>query len=115
MKMKHLTGKETLISPPESHMLKSGSVLLKPGESVGEHTTDAREEVLVVIKGTATVTIEAESAEVTAPGFIYIPAQKLHNIVNKTESDLLYVYTVTPVTSEKRGCMCGNNGHCSCH
>lgn len=115
MHTKKLTTRESLIHPPQSEKLKSGCVVLKPGEAVGEHTTDAREEVLVVVAGTATIIVEQESAEIQAPGFVYIPAQKMHNVTNRTETELKYVYVVTPVESEEHGCMCGNGGHCQCH
>ena len=46
---------EHIVKPPQSRSLKSGRVLLSPGESVGWHVTQDREELVVVLKGTATV------------------------------------------------------------
>jgi mannose-6-phosphate isomerase-like protein (cupin superfamily) len=40
---------------PQTMGIKSGHVVLEPGENIGEHITEAKEEVIVVLKGKAMV------------------------------------------------------------
>ena len=42
---------QSLMKPPRTHKMRSGRVVLKPGESVGVHNTDDMEEVLVILEG----------------------------------------------------------------
>jgi len=75
--------------------MKSGYVVLKPNESVGEHNTEAKEEVIIILKGRAEVYISdcplfcAEENHL-----IYIPPQTVHDIKNISEGDLRYVFAV---------------------
>lgn len=39
----------------EGKSLKAGRIVLLPGEDVGEHTTEKKEEILIVLRGTATL------------------------------------------------------------
>jgi len=41
----------TLIIPSAARSLKAGRVTLEPGEEVGEHVTESRQEVIIVLKG----------------------------------------------------------------
>ena len=88
---------QSLIKPPLSEKLKSGCVVLQPGQEVGEHVTENREEVLIILEGTATVACEQEIAEINAPSFVYIPKNKKHNVTNKSALPLKYLYIVTSV------------------
>jgi quercetin dioxygenase-like cupin family protein len=92
-----ISGRKSLIKPPFSASLRAGAVELKPGEAVGEHTTEGREEAIVVIKGTATVIVEGEPLTVPAGHFAYIPPEKVHNVVNRTEETVQYAYIVAAV------------------
>ena len=85
----------SLIKPPLSQRIKSGYVILHPGESVGEHVTDQREEVIVILEGVATVQVDDEVEIVHAGCIVYIPANKKHNITNNTEDELRYTYIVS--------------------
>ena len=40
---------------PATAGMKSGHVTLKPGESVGEHKTEAKEESIIVLEGAADI------------------------------------------------------------
>jgi quercetin dioxygenase-like cupin family protein len=82
---------------PQTAGMRSGLVRLKPGASVGEHTTGKNEESLVVLRGQGEARIEGHPAIVfIAPALVYIPSASRHNVVN-TGSDLLeYVYVVAP-------------------
>lgn len=40
-----------LIKPDQSVRLHAGYITLQPGESVGEHSTEEREEIIIVLQG----------------------------------------------------------------
>lgn len=84
-----------LVSRSDSHQLRSGYVLLEPGEDVGEHKTEGGEELIIVMDGTAEVFCGGETETVHAPAVVLIPAHTIHNVKNKSEDLLKYVYVVT--------------------
>lgn len=90
-------GKRTLLKPPFSEGLVSGCVTLAPGEEVGVHRTEAREEVIVVLSGRATVICGGERLTVNAKQLAYIPSGQEHNVVNESDRQLEYVYVVASV------------------
>jgi quercetin dioxygenase-like cupin family protein len=92
-----INGRHSLIKPPLSVSLRSGSVSLEPGEEVGEHKTEGREEAIIILHGTATVVCEGEAYEAKEKQFVYIPPESVHNIINNSKKLLEYVYIVTPV------------------
>lgn len=105
---------ESLIKPPISAMIKSGRVVLSSGESVGEHVTVQREELIIVLRGVATITeslasprmaeevAEIESIEfakterkIVSEGQVHFIGENiLHNVQNESENELEYVYVV---------------------
>jgi len=75
--------------------MKSGYVVLKPNESVGEHNTEAKEEAIIILEGKAEVHIAGSPLFcVDENNLIYIPPQTVHDIKNISEGDLRYVYVV---------------------
>jgi len=80
--------------------LKSGFVNLKPGEEVGEHSTDDREEVIILLNGKAVVYYsEDNQINAQANSVIYMPPNTKHNVKNSGEVMLSYIFVVTPVKS----------------
>jgi len=78
--------------------LRSGYVVLKPKESVGQHNTGPCEEVVLVIRGTGLVHYGKESKlKVKQGAFIYIPPQMPHNVINSGKDLLKYVYIAAQV------------------
>ncbi len=90
-----------IIKPPVSKALKSGRVRLSPGEEVGEHITDNREELLVVLKGTATLINSGEEIELKEGETRYIKEGVKHNVKNASNSPLEYIYVVSLFDSGK--------------
>lgn len=86
---------QSLLKPPESRVLKSGRVKLAPGEEIGEHVTDKREELVVVLRGTATVEKEGEEIELKQGETHFIKEGVKHNIRNNSDQELEYVYIVS--------------------
>jgi mannose-6-phosphate isomerase-like protein (cupin superfamily) len=63
---------------------------------VGAHTTKEREEILVVLKGTATV-IEGTAVKEIPEGRVhYIKEDVLHDVKNNGSGPLEYVFVVNP-------------------
>lgn len=77
--------------------MRSGFVRLKPGESVGWHSTGQNEESLVILRGQGEALFEAHPKRTfAAPMFVYIPPATRHNVANTASEMLEYVYIVAP-------------------
>jgi len=86
---------------PQTAGMRSGFVRLKPGQSVGWHTTGHHEECLVVLHGSGEAMIEGQASHAfAAPRAVYIPPETKHNVKNTGATPLEYVYVVTP-TAER--------------
>jgi len=87
-----------LTGAPQTIGMRSGSVKLKPGESVGWHSTAANEEALVILKGTGTAKIEGGADVILHDRMLaYIPPKTRHNVTNTGTDTLEYVWVVAPV------------------
>jgi len=84
--------------PPKTIGFRSGRVVLRPGESVGRHSTERYEEVVIVLKGEGEAFGEAFPALSIEEGTVlYFPPHTTHNIRNTGQSVLKYIYLVAPV------------------
>ncbi len=80
--------------------MRSGFVRLKPGQSVGLHSTREQEEALVVLQGHGQAEVEGRDAlPISARMLVYIPPRSRHNVTNTGTETLEYVYVVAPVGS----------------
>ena len=85
-----------LTGPPESVKMKSGLVVLAPGKSVGKHSTEQNEELLVVFEGQGEMTFkDGSKLPVKASSAIYCPSETEHNVTNTGAGVLRYVYVVS--------------------
>ena len=50
---------------PDTCGMKSGNVLLRPGEEVGEHSTEEKEEAILILSGEAEFFIENSASKLT--------------------------------------------------
>lgn len=83
---------------PQTTGMRSGFVRLKPGESVGAHSTEDHEEALVVLRGEGKAEVEGHRAvAVSSRKLIYIPPRSRHNVTNTGTEMLEYVYIVAPI------------------
>jgi mannose-6-phosphate isomerase-like protein (cupin superfamily) len=93
------TGKDyisVLSGPPESVKMKSGLVVLAPGKSVGKHSTQQNEELLIVFEGRGEMTFkDGSKLPVKANSALYCPPQTEHNVTNTGTGLLRYVYVVS--------------------
>jgi len=82
---------------PQTTGMRSGFVRLKPGATVGWHTTGQNEEALVVLRGKGEALIEGRPGQTfAAPALAYIPPATRHNVSNTGSEVLEYVYVVAP-------------------
>jgi mannose-6-phosphate isomerase-like protein (cupin superfamily) len=86
---------------PRTAGMRSGFVRLKPGETVGWHTTGQNEESLVILRGEGEALIDGQPRlTLIAPAFAYIPPATRHNVSNTGKTLLEYVYVVAPAPAK---------------
>ncbi len=86
---------------PRTAGMRSGFVRLKPGETVGWHTTGQNEESLVILRGEGEALIDGQPRlALIAPAFAYIPPAARHNVSNTGKTLLEYVYVVAPAQAK---------------
>jgi len=86
---------------PQTSGMRGGSVKLKPGESVGWHSTSANEEVLVILRGSGVANIEEHpNVPLTEKMLAYIPPATRHNVTNNGSEVLEYVWVVAPTRAK---------------
>ena len=96
MLVKRLDKAGNLLNLDETKRIKSGLVVLNPTQEVGSHITENREEVIIILEGSATVEIEGEgSQEVKGGHLVYIPHNVRHNVKNVSNIILRYIYLVS--------------------
>ena len=84
-----------LTGPPETVTMKSGFVVLDPGHSVGKHSTEHHEEILIVIEGQGEMLFhDGSRLELKAHTALYCPPETEHDVKNTGTSSLRYVYVV---------------------
>jgi len=82
---------------PATAGMRSGFVRLRPGESVGWHSTEQNEESLVMLQGQGEAIFEGRPKQgFAAPRFLYIPPATRHNVTNTGGLALEYIYVVAP-------------------
>lgn len=88
-----------LLDDANTFQFHSGCVTLKPGESVGEHSTKEHEEAIVFLQGCAEVHAETLDTplRVVAPAVSYMPPRTIHNVVNCGNTILRYIYLVAKI------------------
>jgi mannose-6-phosphate isomerase-like protein (cupin superfamily) len=72
--------------------LRSGFVVLKPKSSVGQHSTGKKEEILIMIKGSALISAGRQVKRVKQDHAVFIPKNTLHNVTNAGKASLRYAY-----------------------
>ena len=86
---------------PQTAGMRSGFVRLKPGDSVGWHSTGQNEESLVILRGSGEALMEGQAPRrFAAPQLVYIPPATRHNVTNTGGEPLEYVYVVAPANGK---------------
>ena len=82
--------------------MKSGHVILKEGEEIGEHSTNDLEEALVVLKGSGQLVVNSENAiNFEADMVLCVPPGTIHNVKNTGRGILEYIF-ITSYAYEKK-------------
>ena len=84
-----------LVGPPETVTMKSGYVVLDPGKSVGKHSTESHEEILIVLEGQGEMLFhDGSKLELKGNTALYCPPHTEHDVKNAGTRPLRYVYVV---------------------
>ena len=87
---------ELLSGAPESVHMRSGLVVLAPGKSVGKHSTQDHEEIVIVLEGSGQMVLGTGTKLDIAPDSpAYSPPGTEHDVVNTGSGVLRYVYVVS--------------------
>ena len=77
--------------------IKSGHVILEAGENIGEHSTENREEVVVILKGRGEAKIGKRGIlKIRRNAVLYVPPQTIHDIKNTGSKVLEYIFITSP-------------------
>jgi len=85
-----------LTGPPQTAGMRSGRVVLKPGQEMHRHSTKGNEEILVFLQGKARVVLGQEPLALEAGQVLYVPPQTEHEVHNDGTEELRYIFTVAP-------------------
>jgi quercetin dioxygenase-like cupin family protein len=89
-----------LPGPPSTYSMRSGHVVLAPGQSVGKHSTGGFEEVVIVFEGKGKMTITDGPELTLAQGSVaYCPPHREHDVTNTGSQPLRYLYVVAAAPS----------------
>jgi mannose-6-phosphate isomerase-like protein (cupin superfamily) len=84
-----------LSGPPESVTMRSGWVVLQPTSSVGLHSTENYEELIIILEGQATIMVKDRTSVVVESGnAFYCPPDTEHDVFNSGIEPLRYIYIV---------------------
>jgi len=73
--------------------IKAGHVILKKGEEIEEHSTNDKEEALVVLKGKGRLVInKKENLDFEDSAVLYVPPETIHNVKNIGKGILEYIF-----------------------
>ena len=90
-----LTYIRLLSGPPETRSIKAGLVTLPPGKSIGVHSTEANEEVIVPLAGCGELWIANHaSIPLATNAIVYVPPQTEHDVLNTGAANLKYIFIV---------------------
>jgi mannose-6-phosphate isomerase-like protein (cupin superfamily) len=98
---KKAENQKLLDGKPQTCGMRSGKVYLSAGQACGQHSTKAREEILVFLSGRGELLIGQEDCFEVGQGKVsYIPPNTIHDVKNTGTDPLIYVYCVAPVAGE---------------
>ena len=85
----------------DSKYLRGRVEIKKPGEETGAHVTEGKEEVIIVLEGTATVYYGKARLRVREGYSLFIAENVLHNVRNEGRKRLRYVYVRSRAPGEE--------------
>jgi quercetin dioxygenase-like cupin family protein len=103
--------KPSLVTPEDAKRMRSRVVTLEPGKEVGEHTTENREELIVILEG-ALILIGPDGEHPLKVGqAAFIPLNTVHNVKNRTKKQARYMYILALYDEYSKIKGHGHDGH----
>jgi len=85
-----------LSGPPETVTMRAGLVVLPPAKSVGQHSTEAFEDAVIVLAGVGEMRIRGGPTFKLKPSVVaYCPPLTEHDVINTGDEPLRYLYVVS--------------------
>lgn len=76
---------------------RSGCVVLKEGESIGEHNTENAEEILIILEGKGGLFMDRyRQLDFEKDAALYIPPHTIHDVGNTGRGLLKYIFFTCP-------------------
>ena len=91
-----------LVTAEDAKYLRGRVEIKRPGEETGAHVTEGKEEVIIVLEGTATVYYGKARLRVREGYSLFIAENVLHNVRNEGRGPLRYVYVRSRAEDEGR-------------
>lgn len=91
-----------VITAVDSKYIRGRVEIKKPGEETGAHVTEGKEEVIIVLEGTATVYYAEAKLKVRAGYSLFVAENVNHNVCNEGRGPLRYVYVRSRAKDEER-------------
>ncbi|MDP3722100.1 MAG: cupin domain-containing protein [Candidatus Omnitrophota bacterium] len=93
--------------PQRGRGLRAGAVRLAPGDVMDWHSTLAREELLIVLRGWVSVEVQDSRARrhrsrLTAGECAWLPPQTRHRVLNRSLAEAAYIYVTAPVSRVRK-------------
>ncbi len=86
-----------LLTAENAKRMRAGMVTLGPAEECGRHSTEDYEELLIILEGKGEAELEGYGALALEAGrAVYIPPGTFHNVRQRGDGELRYVYVVAP-------------------
>ena len=81
--------------------MRARVVILKPGEDMAWHSTQGREELLLVLQGSVQLEVQtsqrrAHRERLTVGQCAFVLSQVLHRTVNRSRNPIRYLYVTAP-------------------
>jgi mannose-6-phosphate isomerase-like protein (cupin superfamily) len=74
--------------------MRARVVTLEPGKEMGEHTTEDREELIVVLEGSIVVVGPDGEHPLKVGQAAFVPLDTVHNVKNPTKKQARYMYVL---------------------
>lgn len=93
-----------LLTEENARRMRAGMVTLGPSEECGRHSTEAYEELLIILEGSGEAELEGHGTLPVAAGqVVYFPPRTHHNVCQRGAGPLRYVYVVAPADLAEGG------------
>ncbi len=85
-----------LVGAPYTVSMRSGCILLLPGESVGLHDSGEKEELLITLSGRGEFHSPGmDPLPIHSGAILYNPPHTAHEVINTGDQVLRYIYVIS--------------------